>query len=250
MCSMLRIVKLINCNTFIIILSEILQKLQNGSHYRCLSITLFLQHLALHLDHANIDEKAASHLRTADLALGQFIKNKLCGVRVSTRLRVLRDVSCGTFLHACQIQDVYWKCILSQNHSRADICTSAASAVQRGKEAHSVSAAGELSGSSSSGLFVCHQDDPCSPSHLLCHVLPTNEETNLAQHLFRVPPKHWKAYQQALWRCCLRLTRRWWKILLSEQKRPGDHTRQRIHQHSYLEWLHSEMSNCDKRCLW
>lgn len=44
------------------------------TNYRCLYITLFLWHLALDFDHANVDEKAASHPWTADLALGQFIK--------------------------------------------------------------------------------------------------------------------------------------------------------------------------------
>lgn len=82
-------------------------------------------------------------------------------------------------------------------------------------KAHSVSGAGELQGSSSNGLFVCPQDALCSVTHLPCHVLPINEETNLAQHLYKVPLKFWKAYQQALWRCCLRVTRRWWKIFFS-----------------------------------
>lgn len=68
--------RLVSCNTLIWILSETLQKLQNGSHYRCLYITLFLQHLALHFDHANIAGKAASHPWTADLTLGQFMKTE------------------------------------------------------------------------------------------------------------------------------------------------------------------------------
>lgn len=226
MFSMLSMMKLISCNTFIIILSGTLQKFQNGSHYRCLSITLFLQHLVLHFDHANIDEKAALHPWTADLALGQFVyKDSLsrCGVGVSTRLKGTQRC------WPCYILACLWdtKCVLERHFKPEPFqgrdlhicCLCCAMWI-----AHSVSAAGELWGSSSNGLFMCHQDDPCSPSHLPCHVLLINEETNPAQHLLRVPLKYWNAYQQAVRRCCARLTMGWWKILLSLNRNVQDTT--------------------------
>lgn len=178
--------------------------------------------------------------------LGSLWRQNQCGVGVSSSLRVLRDVDHATFLHDCEIQDVCWKCILSQNHSRADTCPPAASAVQRGKPPVSP---GELQGSSSKGLSVCHQDDPCSPSHHPSHELSINKETNLAQHLFWVPLKYWKVYQQAVWRCYLKGTRRWWKIFLwTEMSRRPPKTKDSLA--ILLMWLHSEMSDCDKKCLW
>lgn len=166
-------------NTFIIISCETLQKLQSQSLIKicgCSYITSLLLHLALDFGHANVAEKAASQAWTTDLALGQFVKTvwSWCGISVSTRLRVRRDVELATVFHGWEIQTLCWKCIFKPEPFQ-------------GRHLHVcwLSCRWTPKVQQRCAPHVVRRDDPFVPSQLLCHALPVNEQTSSAQRFFR-----------------------------------------------------------------